>query len=127
MNFYTTLYSILQASKPSDKFTLLETLMDAFNKEKVVFDESKPHPLIEASYTKICEVVDPRILAKRTKLSTLEGRLTFIHAIAHIEYSAVDLAIDAAYRYRDLPLEYYKDWLEVAHDEMRHFLLLVGL
>jgi hypothetical protein len=41
-----------------------------------------------------------------------------------IEYSAVDLALDAALRYQNMPFEFYRDWLEVANDEIRHFLML---
>jgi uncharacterized ferritin-like protein (DUF455 family) len=47
-----------------------------------------------------------------------------VHAIAHIEFNAINLALDAAYRFRDMPPEYHGDWLSVAADEARHFRLL---
>ncbi len=47
-----------------------------------------------------------------------------MHSIAHIEYSAIDLALDAVYRYPQMPLVYKRDWLEVASDEIRHFRML---
>ncbi len=47
-----------------------------------------------------------------------------MHAIAHIEFNAIDLAWDAVYRFRGLPAEYYADWVGVASDEARHFTLL---
>jgi hypothetical protein len=47
--------------------------------------------------------------------------------VAHIEYSAIDLALDAVYRYPFMPLDYKCDWLEVAADEVRHFKMLEGL
>jgi uncharacterized ferritin-like protein (DUF455 family) len=47
-----------------------------------------------------------------------------VHAIAHIEFNAINLALDAAYRFRGMPGEYYRDWLSVAADEARHFGLL---
>jgi uncharacterized ferritin-like protein (DUF455 family) len=49
-----------------------------------------------------------------------------IHAIAHIELNAIDLACDMIARYSkdNLPHEFYKDWLKVAYDEARHFNLL---
>ena len=50
-----------------------------------------------------------------------------LHSIAHIEYSAIDLALDAAYRFSGLPKEYYDDWLEVAEDEIRHFRMIETL
>ena len=50
-----------------------------------------------------------------------------LHAITHIEFSAIDLALDACYRFQKLPREYYKDWMEVADDEVRHFKMLINL
>ncbi len=126
-NFYERLWLILNSALPQKKEKLLDTLWEDFSDNKLSYDKSTIEPLIEAPYHQICTVVDPRTLAKRTKLSTTEGRITFIHAIAHIEYSAIDLALDAAYRFRDMPQSYYKDWLEVARDEMRHFNLLESL
>ncbi len=62
---------------------------------------------------------------KRRKLSTAEGRACFLHAIAHIEFNAINLALDAVYRFRGLPVCYYRDWLRVAAEESRHHHLLV--
>ena len=67
------------------------------------------------------ELVHPRDLPKRG-LGTPEGRAAFVHAIAHIEFNAIDLAWDAVYRFRGLPREFYADWVGVARDEARHFL-----
>jgi len=53
-----------------------------------------------------------------------EGRAAFIHAVAHIEFNAIDLAWDAVYRFRGMPAAYYADWVGVAEDEARHFSLL---
>ena len=68
--------------------------------------------------------VHPRELKQR-RLSTEAGRACFLHAIAHIEFNAVNLALDAVYRFRDLPAEYYRDWLRVALEEVTHHQLLV--
>ena len=69
------------------------------------------------------ELVEPRLLRKRGFGST-EGLASFIHAVAHIEFNAIDLAWDAVYRFRDMPEDYYRDWIKVADDEARHFTLL---
>ena len=53
-----------------------------------------------------------------------EKQKAFLHSIVHIEYSAVDIALDAAYRFRALPKAYYDDWLEVVEDEIRHFKMI---
>lgn len=68
-------------------------------------------------------LVHPRDLPKRG-LGTQEGRAAFIHAIAHIEFNAIDLAWDAVYRFRNMPDVYYADWVSVANDEARHFAML---
>jgi len=50
--------------------------------------------------------------------------VALVHAVAHIEFNAINLALDAVYRFRGMPGEYYADWLSVAADEARHFALL---
>ena len=62
------------------------------------------------------EVVMPRDLGKR-KMTKEEGRASLIHSLAHIELTAVNLAWDSVYRYRDMPLEYYQDWVQCAKEE----------
>lgn len=69
------------------------------------------------------ELIDPRAVPNRG-LGTAEGRAALVHAIAHIEFNAVNLALDAALRFRGLPVAYYADWLSVAQDEARHFAML---
>ncbi len=56
--------------------------------------------------------------------ATREGRAALIHAIAHIEFNAINLALDALWRFPDLPAAYYRDWLQVAAEEALHFTLL---
>jgi len=68
-------------------------------------------------------LVHPARLAKRG-LGKPEGRAALIHAIAHIEFNAINLGLDAAYRFRGMPTAFYADWLRVAADEARHFELL---
>lgn len=68
-------------------------------------------------------LVSPRDLAQRG-LGTPLGRAAFIHAIAHIEFNAINLAWDAVYRFRGMPVEFYRDWSFVAADETRHFSML---
>lgn len=62
--------------------------------------------------------------AQHRSMATLEGRAALIHALAHIELNAVNLALDAIWRFADMPEKYYRDWLSVARDEARHFGLL---
>ena len=69
------------------------------------------------------ELVHPR-LVKQRKLTTPAGRIALLHAVAHIEFNAINLALDAAYRFRDMPDQYYADWLQVAAEEAYHFRLV---
>jgi uncharacterized ferritin-like protein (DUF455 family) len=55
---------------------------------------------------------------------TPEGRAALLHSIAHIEFNAINLALDAAWRFPDMPPDFYRDWLRVAAEEAHHFTLL---
>jgi uncharacterized ferritin-like protein (DUF455 family) len=61
---------------------------------------------------------------KARSAQTLEGRAALIHSIVHIELNAIDLALDAVWRFDGLPRAYYLDWLRVAREEALHFSLL---
>lgn len=69
------------------------------------------------------ELVPPQQVPRR-RLGSDAGRAALVHAIAHIEFNAINLALDAAWRFRDQPEAFYLDWLSVAADEARHFRLL---
>ncbi|MGE5452293.1 MAG: ferritin-like domain-containing protein [Acidobacteriota bacterium] len=55
---------------------------------------------------------------------TLEGRAALLHAICHIEFNAINLALDAVWRFAGMPARFYADWLRVAREEALHFNLL---
>jgi uncharacterized ferritin-like protein (DUF455 family) len=69
------------------------------------------------------ELVSPLEVKKRS-MRTVEGRAALIHALAHIEFNAINLALDAIWRFANMPQAYYADWLKVAADEAYHFTLL---
>ncbi|MEC9344774.1 MAG: ferritin-like domain-containing protein [Pseudomonadota bacterium] len=67
----------------------------------------------------------PRDMPKRRKAGTAASRFALVHALAHIELNAIDLSVDIALRFgAGLPDGFSADWLDVADDEARHFLLL---
>jgi uncharacterized ferritin-like protein (DUF455 family) len=68
-------------------------------------------------------LVPPREVGHRS-MRTVEGRAAMIHALTHIEFNAVNLALDAIWRFAGMPGEYYADWLKVAAEEAFHFSLL---
>jgi len=55
---------------------------------------------------------------------TREGRAIMMHAIAHIEFNAINLALDAVQRFEGMPQQFYADWLKVAEEEAYHFELI---
>jgi uncharacterized ferritin-like protein (DUF455 family) len=67
--------------------------------------------------------VAPKLVGRRSMV-TVEGRAMLVHALAHIEFNAVNLALDALWRFPDLPEQYYRDWLRVAREEAHHYGLL---
>ena len=70
-------------------------------------------------------LVTPRALPRRG-LGTVAGRAALMHAVAHIEFNAINLAWDAVYRFRDMPRAFFSDWMRVALEEAKHFELLCG-
>ena len=71
------------------------------------------------------ELVPPTSL-KRRSMNTLAGRAVMIHALAHIEFNAINLALDAIWRFPGMPPRFYTDWLQVAAEEAYHYSLLAG-
>src|SRR5512142_1290597 len=69
------------------------------------------------------ELVAPRLVKHRSMI-TPEGRAILIHALVHIEFNAINLALDALWRFADMPRNYYADWLQIADEEALHFSLL---
>ena len=55
---------------------------------------------------------------------TNEGLAALLHAVAHIEFNAINLALDATWRFAGMPRQYYLDWAKVAAEEALHFSLL---
>ncbi len=68
-------------------------------------------------------LVHPQQVPRRSPF-TAEGHCALMHSIAHIEFNAINLALDAVWRFTDMPSDYYLDWLRVAREEARHFTML---
>ena len=68
-------------------------------------------------------LVAPTAVKQRSPF-TPEGRAALLHAVAHIELNAINLALDAVWRFAGMPAAYYRDWLQVASEEALHFTLL---
>ncbi|MBT5933753.1 ferritin-like domain-containing protein [Sulfurimonas sp.] len=125
MNFYKELELILKASQPQNKIKMFRKFFEDFKNDALKMSKTYEAKFFEEpSYSEVCTVVPPQDVPKRSSLTQKDGQINLIHAIAHIEYSAIDLALDGAYRFVNMPRKYYLDWLEVANDEIQHFLML---
>lgn len=115
----------LDAATIEDKLALTFEHAQAFaeGRLEIPSDAPPPEPIRMPGRPPCPALVHPRDLPRRG-FGSVQGRAAFIHAIAHIEFNAIDLAWDAAYRFRGLPEPFYADWVSIASDEARHFKLL---
>lgn len=109
---------------PSRKVTMTGATRDAWQAGQLSLRDIAPvQKLVDVGRPGKPELVPPRELARRSA-HTPEGRAALIHALCHIEFNAINLALDAVYRFRQMPPTFYTDWLKVACEEARHFSLL---
>ncbi|WP_456431839.1 ferritin-like domain-containing protein [Nitratifractor sp.] len=128
MNLFPALESALASSSIAEKRRLVEDAITyCSTADSVVADDFAPKTFANPSYASFCRIVPPEELPKRRRLDTDEGLAVALHAVVHIEYSAIDLALDAVYRFPRMPREYRLDWLEVAREEIDHFEMLAQI
>jgi uncharacterized ferritin-like protein (DUF455 family) len=111
----------LQETSPDEKMDCVNALWRDFQEE--LLEMRWPENLegiTEAGHPEVPLLVSPREVPRR-RLGSVEGRAAMLHAIAHIEFNAINLALDAVCRYPEMPREFYSDWLKVAADEVYHF------
>ena len=115
----------LRADTIEAKLALTFANAEAFGRGALTPDAAAPapQPITMPGRPQRPQLVHPRALPRRG-FGTPEGLAAFVHAIAHIEFNAIDLAWDAVYRFRGLPPRFYADWVGVAADEARHFTML---
>lgn len=123
-NIYQCIFNALMESSISAKTAQINQLCDDLA-------ANKPFSFSAVTVQKVevpgrpsqPELVDPRQV-KRRSFASLKGRLTLMHSFAHIEFNAVNLALDAAYRFQQMPQQFTLDWLKVAQEEALHFSLI---
>lgn len=120
----------LMCADPAQKCERVRALKSAFDAHTLNRDETASNRILPVEIPIPGRpdrplLVPPRQLIAR-RLGSIEGRAALIHAVAHIEFNAINLALDAAYRFRGMPEAFYADWLLVAADEARHFEMLVS-
>ncbi|MBZ0087006.1 MAG: ferritin-like domain-containing protein [Thermomonas sp.] len=121
-DLFSAARACLDADTPDAKPALTLAMAEAFARGALTVpdDAPTPEPIRMPGRPATPKLVHPRDLPRRG-FGTVEGRAAFIHAVAHIEFNAMDLAWDAVYRFRGLPAQFHADWVSVAHDEACHF------
>lgn len=127
MDFYTKLETALTSTNSSTKELIVDDLIEYLRQNTPQAEGFVPKVQQTPSYASFCKIVSPKELPKRGDVRSKEGLVALVHSIAHIEYSAIDLAMDAVYRFPFMPQDYKLDWLIVAQDEIRHFKMLLRL
>ncbi len=126
VNLYEHTLACLLIDDPVQKVTACQSLQQAWQRNELdAQDTGNVERLTVPGRPARPRLVAPRQLAKRSAY-TQEGKAALIHAICHIEFNAINLALDAVYRFRGLPHAYYSDWLKVAAEEAHHFSLLAA-
>ena len=121
-SLFDTLHQIILTQDATEKCARTQQLANNFTSYVASHDETVA--LIETpGYPAHLQLVAPKEL-KRRGIQSQQGRNILLHAIAHIEFNAINLALDAAYRFRHQPPEFYQDWINIAADEARHFSLI---
>lgn len=121
---YAAVEACLLAREPAAKLALTAAVAARIAAGELPSDpEHRILPLAVPGRPERPVLVAPRELKQR-KLSSVQGRAALVHAVAHIEFNAINLAWDAAYRFRHAGHDYLRDWASVAADEARHFALL---
>jgi uncharacterized ferritin-like protein (DUF455 family) len=122
--FFDQVKNALLEDNPLTKTKLVDQLNADLSTSQVNFSQHSDIDVIEIpGRPTLPELVHPSKVARR-KLVTEQGRIALVHAICHIEFNAINLALDAVYRFQDMPRDYYVDWMKVAAEESKHFLLL---
>jgi len=119
--------AILALTDPLQKVDSVQALWEQLQAGQVQIDvhaDLTPAPVAVIPGRPDRPELVPPLQVKRRSMSTPEGRAALLHALSHIEFNAINLALDAIWRFADMPEEYYKDWLKVAAEEALHFTLL---
>jgi len=121
---YVRVYQAIMEPEPARKCNLTQQLFEDWNAQLLVRQGDAEIQQIDVpGRPPVPDLVNARLVPKRS-LATEQGRQVLLHSFAHIEFNAINLALDAAYRFRQMPDAYVTDWLQVAAEEARHFSLI---
>jgi len=114
---------ILCMPQPAEKAAAARELLATIDEHELSPDQTLSEPASVPGRPERPRLVPPKDVPTRSPF-TLEGRAALLHAIAHIEFNAINLALDAVWRFAGMPERFYRDWTRVAGEEALHFTLL---
>ena len=116
---------ILETPQAADKARRTHEAADSW-RSGAISDVGRASPPLHPLRASRPELKPPRDMPRRRINKATVGRVALLHAIAHIELNAIDLAWDIIARFSDsdLPVAFYNDWVAVADEEAKHFQLL---
>ena len=118
---------ILAVAAPTDKAAATIALAQAAGAGETTLDETEdlvPEPSLAIPGRPVRPLLVEAVKVPKRSPFTPAGRAALVHAIAHIEFNAINLALDAIWRFPGMPRAFYLDWLKVAAEEALHFSLL---
>ena len=117
--------AVLQTAAPEEKVRLTRAFAAAWRDGRIA-QVGRAQPPCRPARPARPELLAPRDVPRRRISQEAAGRIALLHAIAHIELNAIDLAWDIIARFADqgLPRGFHDDWVAVADDEARHHALL---
>lgn len=122
-NLFEAAYRCLIATEIPDKIQLSHATVMAWQAGKLTRESAPVQLIAQAGQPARLILVTPHAVPKRG-LSSVAGKIALLHAVAHIEFNAINLAWDAVYRFQNMPPEFYADWVQVAAEEVYHFNLI---
>jgi uncharacterized ferritin-like protein (DUF455 family) len=123
MNVQCAAQSVLAERDINAKLAGAAQLWTRWQADELSVDDAPDAPLRAAGIPDRPHLAPPASMPRR-QLNGPENHAALIHALAHIEFNAINLALDAVQRFAGLPREFYGDWLKVAAEEAYHFSLL---
>ncbi|MBC8493706.1 MAG: ferritin-like domain-containing protein [Candidatus Thioglobus sp.] len=123
MNPFELSYQALMCDNVVDKIKHVDQLHQLKNLNKLDYQLTHPiKPVKHPGRPNKPTLARFNTMPKRGKSDL--GFIETIHAICHIEFNAINLALDAVYRFHGMPSQFYQDWIKVAYEEAQHFQLL---
>ncbi len=116
--------AVLTTPSAEDKASMARSVHAAWLKGEIpnIIDQTPPD---RPSRPQKPELMEPRAMPKRRKAGSMANKIALLHAVAHIELNAIDLAFDIVARFgSNMPESFIDDWLKVGDDEARHFILI---